>query len=424
MKKKLSDIFKENGALYSLGRRIIIIIPWMILAVVIGLAAGGVSCLLSLGVRYATGLRTQYGWLLYLLPAAGLFIVFIYRLCGIREDRGTNLVIQSIHESEHLPAVMAPLILVSTVVTHLCGGSSGRESAGLQIGGSIAHNLGRLLKLSDEDERTITMCGMSAAFSALFGTPMTAAFFAMEVESVGMMQYSSLIPCVISSLVASALSKRLGIMPEIFSVSVVPELSAWRAVITALFALLCAGLSFVFCIAVHGSGKLMGKIKDPYLRIAAGGCAVIALTLICRTRLYNGASMGLIEMSFEGGAPYEAFLLKMVFTAVTLGAGYKGGEIVPSLCIGASFGCAVANLLGFDPALCSAIGMAAMFCGVTNCPISSLLLSFELFGYEGMPYYLLAIAFSYAFSGYHGLYRSQKILYSKFHNRYVNRNTK
>lgn len=394
------------------------------MGLITGLTAGGFSCLLSLGVKYGTAFRGSHPWILYLLPAAGLIIVFLYRLCGFTEDKGTNLVIQSVQSGDHLPWAMAPLILVSTVITHLFGGSSGRESAGLQIGGSIGHNIGKLIGFAEEDQKTITVCGMSAAFAALFGTPMTAAFFAMELESVGIMYYASLIPCVVSALVASTLAKSIGLMPEIYAVKVIPELSAGRAAVTVALAALCAGLSFLFCITVHESGKLQKKyIENPYLRIAAGGALVVGITLLLRTRVYNGASLGLIEASFTGEAPYEAFILKLLLTAITLGAGFKGGEIVPSLCIGACFGCTFSRLSGFDPGLCSAVGMTAMFCGVTNCPISSLLISFELFGYEGMPYYLLAVAFSYALSGYHGLYSSQKIMYSKFHHRYVNRDT-
>ena len=409
---------------HYLEHRITILLRWVILSILTGMAVGAVSSVLALAVKYVTGLRETHNWFLYALPAAGLLIVLLYRACGITEDKGTNLVIQSIVRGDHLPPVMAPLILVSTVLTHMFGGSSGRESAGLQIGGCIGHNIGKFCRLTEEDNKTITMCGMSAAFSALFGTPMAAAFFAMEIESVGVMYYNALIPCVISALVSKAFAGALGIAPEFFSVRIMPEISVNHMVLTAFFAVLCAALSYVFCISVHGAGKLMKKIENQYLRIVIGGCAIIAMTLLSGTRFYNGASMGLISMSFSGIAPYEAFLLKMIFTAVTLGAGFKGGEIVPSLCIGAAFGCTAARLLGFEPGICSAIGMTAMFCGVTNCPITSLLISFELFGYEGMPYYLLAIAFSYTLSGYHGLYSSQKIMYSKFHNRYVNRDTK
>ena len=405
--------------------RLRILVRWIALGCLTGLIVGGAGCALYYGVRLATQLRTAHPWILFLLPAGGLFIVFMYRSAGVHRDSGTNLVIRSIQQGDHLPLKMTPLILISTCVTHLFGGSSGRESAGLQIGGSLGYNIGRLFKLDESNLRIITMCGMSAAFSALFGTPMTAAFFAMEIESVGVMYYASLVPCVLSALVASALAGRLGITPEIFAVRIVPTFSLYNAFFAGLLAVLCAFVSVFFCAVLHETGHLyQSKITNPYLRAVIGGCLVIAVTLLIGSQTYNGASMALIDSAFKGEAAYGAFLLKMILTALTLGAGYKGGEIVPSLCVGATFGCAFARIGGFDPALCSAIGMGALFCGVTNCPISSLLICFELFGYAGMPYYLLAIALSYTFSGYHSLYSSQKIVYSKFHNTYVNRETK
>ena len=133
--------------------------------------------------------------------------------------------------------------------------------------------------------------------------------------------------------------------------------------------------------------------------------------------------MQIIEKCIDGSVRPEAFLLKILLTALTIGAGFKGGEIVPSFCTGAAFGCLFGNMLGFSPTLCTAVGMASVFCGVTNCPISSLLISFKLFGYDGMPYFLLAVSFSYMLSGYFGLYHSQKIVYSKYKTNYINKST-
>ena len=405
--------------------RVRVLFRWLFLGCVTGAVVGMVGAAFYHAIVWATGFRTGHDLIILFLPFAGLLIVFLYRLCKDYEDKGTNLVIKSIQEGENLPITKAPLIFISTAITHLFGGSTGRESAALQMGGSLGYNLGKLFGLKEGNIKIITMCGMSAAFSALFGTPMTAAFMAMEIENVGIMYYSALVPCVISALVASGVSERLGIVPEVFTVNIVPEFSVYHAVFTVILAILCAVLSVLFCSLLKFSGRTYKKLlPNPYIRIFIGGCIVAALTYISGVRYYNGAGMDVIEMAIKGEAPYFAFLLKMIFTALTLGAGYKGGEIVPALYIGATFGCLYSQLLGFDPALCAAIGMGALFCGVTNCPISSLFICFELFGFKGMPYYLLAIAFSYTFSGYHSLYSSQKIAYSKFHNKYVNRNTK
>lgn len=398
----------------------------ILILLIIGLCTGTIVGLVGTafyyGIKFATAFRTEHDFIILLLPFAGLFIVFMYRVCRDYEDKGTNLVITSISEGDNLPLKKAPLIFVASVITHLFGGSAGREGAALQIGGSIGYNLGKAARQGDERLKIFTMCGMAAAFSALFGTPMTAAIFAMELESVGIMYYSALVPCVVSALVANGIAQQLGTVPDVFTVSYIPEFTIKTACLAGLLAIMCAAVSIVFCVGMHKTGRLYKRLfKNPYIRIFVGGCIVVALTFIVGNRYYNGAGMNVIEMAIEGTAPSPAFILKILFTCLTLGAGYKGGEIVPSLYIGATFGCLFANIFNLTPALSASIGMGALFCGVTNCPISALLICFEMFGYNGMPYYLIAIALSYASSGYFSLYKSQKIMYSKYHNKYINK---
>lgn len=397
---------------------------WVLFSILSGLFVGGVGTLFYFGMSVVTLMRTKNPWLLFLLPVAGLVIVGCYRLLHDEKDTGTNLVLSAIHSDENLPLRMAPLIFISTLLTHLFGGSAGREGAALQLGGSIGNGLGKLFRFDEKDKHIMIMCGMSAAFSALFGTPMAAAVFSMEVVSVGVMYYAALVPCVISSLVAYAVARFFGVAPELFLLKNIPALQISSAVKISVLAVLCAGVSILFCILLHQSEHIYKKLfQNPYIRIFAGGCIIIVLTLLVGDQTYNGAGMNVIEQCIEGSVRPEAFLLKMIFTALTLGAGYKGGEIVPSFFTGATFGCLFGNLLGFSPSLCAAVGMTAVFCGVTNCPITSLLISFELFGYDGMPYFLLAVAFSYMLSGYYGLYSSQKIIYSKYKTNYINRKT-
>ncbi len=406
-------------------RRLLTTFKWFVMGISMGLLIGAIGATFYHGILVATELRESHDWLIFCLPLAGLLIAALYHFLDTDKDRGTNLVITSISAGDHLPWRKAPLIFVSTILTHLTGGSAGRESAALQIGGSIGFNLGAILKQDESDQKVLTMCGMSAAFAALFGTPMAAAFLAMEIESVGVMYYGSLIPCVLSALVASHVANLLGTRPDVFTVSVVPEFTVETAVKACILAMLCAVVSILFCISLKKSAELYQRFfKNPFLRIFVAGVLVLVMTLLVGNRYYNGSGLNVIEMAFEGKAPYEAFLMKILFTALTMGAGYKGGEIVPALYIGATFGCLYGQILGFNAPLCAAIGMGALFCGITNCPVSSLLLCFEMFGYNGMPYYLLAIALSYTFSGYYGVYGSQKILYSKFHNRYINHMTR
>ena len=359
-------------------KRLITSIKWVIFSIVVGIVAGSCGTAFYFALSVVTDFRMKYPWLIYFLPIGGLAIVGLYHLCKDDNDTGTNLVISAIHSGDKVPFIMAPLIFVSTLITHLFGGSAGREGAALQMGGSIGSSIGRVFRFDEKDKHVMIMCGMSAAFSALFGTPMAAAIFSMEMISVGVMYYIALVPCVISSLIAHGIASYFNVTNEFFAIENIPDFTILNSVKISALAILCALVSILFCV---------------------------------------------IQSSIDGSVRPEAFLLKIIFTALTLGAGFKGGEIVPSFFIGATFGCLFGNLTGFEPSLCTAVGMISLFCGVTNCPITSLLISFELFGYDGMPYFLLAIPFSYMLSGYFGLYRSQKIVYSKYKTSYINKST-
>lgn len=413
-----------QGITLHVWSRVKLLMRWILFSILSGLSIGLIGTFFFYCMKYATDARASYPWLLFFLPVGGVLIVASYRFMHDEKDSGTNLVLSAIHSGESIPLKMAPLIFLSTVLTHLFGGSAGREGAALQLGGSIGNSLGRQLGFDQKDQHIMIMCGMSAAFSALFGTPMAAAIFSMEVVSVGIMHYSALVPCVISSLIAKGIAGYFSIVPEQFVIGSIPDFHFMTGAKTVLLAISCAGVSVLFCIALHTSEHLYQKyLKNPYLRILAGGAILILLTLLVGSQDYNGAGMPIIEACFENEYVPYGFLLKILFTAATLGAGYKGGEIVPSFFIGATFGCLFGNLLGFAPSLCTAVGMGAVFCGVTNCPITSLLICFELFGFEGMPYFLLSIAISYMLSGYYGLYHSQKIVYSKYKTEFINRKT-
>ena len=397
---------------------------WVIFATITGTIVGLVGSAFYFLLSFVTIVWEQTPWIIYLLPLAGLAVVATYHFMRNDNDGGTNLVISAVHSGDRIPLRMTPSIFISTTLTHLFGGSAGREGAALQIGGSIGNSLGKLFRFDEKDTHVVIMCGMSAAFSTLFGTPMAAAIFPMEMVSVGVMYYMALVPCVVSSLVAHGIAVLLGVAGETFHVAGIPGLELIPSLKIVLLASICAFLSMAFCVLLHKTEHLYKKcLKNRYLRIFIGGCAVVLLTVLVGNNDYNGAGMHMIEHAIGGEVAPEAFLLKMLFTALTIGAGYKGGEIVPTFFVGATFGCLMGQFIGLSPSFCAAIGMISLFCGVTNCPISTLLISFELFGFEGMPYYLLAVAFSYMLSGYFGLYSSQKIMYSKYKTDFINRHT-
>ncbi len=397
---------------------------WVVFGMLTGAIVGLVSSGFYFALSFVTIIREQNNWIIYLLPLGGIAIVGFYHFLHNDNDGGTNLVISAVHSGDRIPLRMTPSIFISTAITHLFGGSAGREGAALQIGGSIGNALGAFFKFDEKDKHVVIMCGMSAAFSTLFGTPMAAAIFPMEVVSVGVMYYMALVPCVVSSLTAHGIAVLLGVAGESFTITGIPALEVLPVMQVVLVAVICAFVSIGFCGLLHRTEELYKKLlKNRYLRIIVGGFAIVLLTQLVGTNAYNGAGMHTIEEAVAGHVAPEAFLLKMIFTALTIGAGYKGGEIVPTLFVGATLGCLLGPFVGLSPSLCAAIGMVSLFCGVTNCPISTLLISFELFGFEGMPYYLLAVSFSYMLSGYSGLYHSQKIMYSKYKTDFINRHT-
>ena len=401
-------------------------LKWILVAGVTGLFVGSVSTLFTFLLNSATTFRQEHDWILYFLPLAGIVTVFLYSIFKYKNDKGTNLVLSTIHAKDEMPFRMAPLIFITTILTHLFGGSAGREGAALQLGGSLGNQHGRWLRFDDDDKRVVVLCGMSAAFSAVFGTPMAAVVFSLEVGSVGVMYYAALLPCVFSSLVASYFSSFFGLKKNIFHELVFPPLGGMNVLWTLLLTVICALLSIAFIMCLHFTGDLMRKyLKNPYIRIWLSGSVIVIFSLLLQTRDYNGAGMDVIANAVNYGraVPY-AFLLKMIFTAITIESGFRGGEIVPAFFIGATFGAFYGSLVGFSPQICAAVGLIAMFCGVTNCPITSLLISFELFGDGGIPFFLIAVAVSYFMSGYYGLYADQTIVYSKYRARFLNRKTK
>lgn len=401
------------------------LLKWLLLAAVTGLVVGGASSLFAGALKAVTGYRTEHKWVFLLLPVVGLLIVFLYQKIG-KEDRGTNQVLSTVRSQDDVPIRSAPLIFVSTILTHLAGGSAGREGAAIQLGGSIGNQLGSWFRLDEEDRHVMVMCGMSAAFAAVFGTPMAAAVFAMEVVSVGVMYYAALVPCVMSSLIASRFAVGFGINAEVLQVAKIPELTVLSGIQMIVVSIACATISILFCMALQNTTKLYQKyLKNPYVIVLTASVLIIGITLILQTDVYMGAGNELIEWAVEDGKakPFD-FFWKLVLTAITMRAGFRGGEIVPSFCIGATFGCVMGQLVGLSPSLCAAAGMAAVFCGVTNCPITSILIAFELFGLKGVAYYLIAVSISYAVSGYYGLYKDQTIVYSKYKAKYVNRKTR
>ena len=407
---------KERVA--HIGQYAVTLLKWMVLGGVIGLVGGIIGSLFHIGVDTATQARLAHPWVLYLMPVGGLAIVGLYRLTKT-EGKGTNDIIASVHFGEQVPGLLVPVIFVSTVITHLCGGSAGREGAALQIGGGIGYQAGRLLRLGEKDLPLATLCGMSGVFAALFGTPLTATVFALEVISVGVLYYAGLVPCLTAALTGYLVSVLMGVPPTRFTVTV-PGLEVRTMLLVMVLALLCAMVSILFCRGLHGVEHLLKRtLKNPYLRVAVGAAVLIGLTLLTNGD-YNGAGMEVIGRAIAGQADPWAWVWKLLFTAITIGCGFKGGEVVPSFFVGAAFGCVAAGWLGLPAGFGAAMGLVSVFCGAVNCPLASIILSVELFGSGDLLYFAMACSISYLISGYCGLYSSQTILYSKLRAEFIN----
>lgn len=389
---------------------------WLFFAVVMGALGGVLGAAFHKCLDFVTQTRTHNTWLILLLPVAGIVITALYHPFRSKGKLNTNRVLDAVETDERVPLTLAPLIFISTLITHLFGGSAGREGAALQLGGSIGYNIGRLFRLGNPDRRIIVMTGMSSFFSAMFGAPLTAAIFALEVIRVGYVRHCGFMPCIISAVVGYEISKLLGGEGVRFLVSI-PEISAEIIIKTIVLAVLCAVVSIIFCVSIRMCSVHMHKFfRNAYLRTVVGSVAVIGLTFLVQTTDYNGAGMDVITRAMAGEAHWGAFALKIIFTAITIAAGFKGGEIVPTLFIGATFGCVAGPLLGLDAGFAASVGFVALFCGVVNCPFASVALALEVFGAEGILIYAVACAVSFMMSGNFSIYKSQKIVFSKISN--------
>lgn len=373
-------------------------------ALIIGALCGVIGALFVKSIEFVTELRAENVWLVYLLPVGGIAVAAIYKLTR-NEGVGTIKVLESARGEARISVLLLPVIFISTVITHLFGGSAGKEGAALQIGGAVSEAVSKVTRANDEKRSVYTICGMAALFSAAFGTPFGAWLFALEVVFMKNIILKAAIPSLLSSIIANVISVLLGVEPEKFEIKTMPDFGFVVFGKSLIVSVVVAVVSMIFCYLLHGGEKLFEKImKNPFIRISAGGCAVIVLTLVFGTD-YNGGGIGIIERIFEEGVvKSEAFLLKMIFTVITVSSGFRGGEIVPSLYIGSTLGATLAQLSGLPIGFSAALGITAFFSGVTNCPIAAAVIAIELFGAEGFALFAVSSLVARAVSGKISLY--------------------
>ena len=403
------------------------LLKWAVLAIPVSTITGSFVALFLYLLDVATQYRWQHPWLLFLLPIAGICIHFLYKLYGKNADKGNNLIIDEIHEpGGGVPARMAPFVLVATVITHLFGGSAGREGTAVQIGGSMANFIGKQLRLSKADIRILLMMGIAAGFGAVFGTPVAGAVFAVEVLIVGKIKYDALVPCLIAAVFADMVCSAWGIRHTHYTISFTGSVPAYLSFLHFDFLLflkvIIAGVVFglsgyLFANVSHQLKALAVKyISVPWFIPAVGGVAIIGLTYLSGTTDYLGLGVvsehangiSIVNAFHEGGVTTWSWLWKLVFTVVTLSLGFKGGEVTPLFFIGAALGNTIAIILGAPVDLFAGLGFIAVFAGATNTPIACTLMGIELFGGDNVIYFAVACFTAYYCSGRSGIYSAQR----------------
>ena len=389
-------------------------LKWTLLGLLMGAIGGLLGAVFHHALHFVTHLRGEHTWLIFLLPVAGITTVALYRLLKMQGNRGTNEIIDATLDGHPVSPAVAPAIFCATAMTHLFGGSAGREGAALQLGGSTASMLARLFRLGENGRKVMVMAGMSAVFAGLFGTPLTAALFCMEFESVGTLFTPALLPCYLAAFTASRVSSLLGVHAETYLLDTAYAITLGNSWKFLILAVLVSCLGIAMCAVFHKAEHLAAHhLPNPFVRIAVGGAIVVVLTLLVGDHRFNGAGMDMALEAVAGEADWYSFLLKLLFTAVTLSAGFKGGEIVPTFCIGATFGCVLGGLLGLDPGIAAALGLVGLFCCATNSPFASIVLSIEMFGSANLYLFALVCVICFVLSGHSGLYASQIIQFSK-----------
>ncbi|MDY3267004.1 MAG: voltage-gated chloride channel family protein [Phocaeicola sp.] len=387
------------------------ILKWLIITSVAGALIGSASALLLSSLNWATDFRENHLWIIGLLPLAGLVIGLMYHYLAGTAAKGNNFLIEEIRSSHNIiPFKMAPLVYIGTVLTHLFGGSAGREGTGVQMGGAIADFLSRVFRMHPYDRKIMVQIGIGAGFASVFGTPLAGAVFALEVIIIGRMRYDAILPIFLSSFFANYACHAWGIKHTVYSMTEVPELG-----VTVLLWVLLASIFFgltakLFSKSIVFWGRTATKyISYAPLRPFVGGILIAAFVWVMGTTKYIGLGVPVIVSSFTETQMWYDFLLKLILTTFTIGVGFKGGEVTPLFFVGATLGSALSAVIPLPLSFMAGIGFVAVFAGATNTPIACTLMGIELFGVEAGIYLGIACVASYLFSGHTGIYTAQVV---------------
>lgn len=386
----------------------IVFLRWFLLASISGTAVGIVISFFLKSLQWATSTRESNPWLLYILPLGGTFVSYLYSKYGKDSAKGNNLIIERINKGEgRIPFRMAPLVFFGTFITHLFGGSAGREGTGVQIGASLSSKIGELLKLKGLDYTILIISGVSSGFGVVFGTPIAGTIFGLEVTTIGKMRYEAIIPCFISSYIGNFIAEVFKVQHSHYNMG--SSLSGVDVFFKVIFCAVLFGLtSKLFAELTHSLKKFFAnKMPNSSLKSFIGGVIIIIIVLILGTRIYLGLSLNLLSNAFNQTVPKEAFMIKLLLTSLTLSVGFQGGEVTPLFVIGATLGNLLAGILGLPIEFLAGLGMIGVFAGATKTPITSFVMGIELFGSANIGFIFISCVVSYLFAGKSTIYTSQ-----------------
>lgn len=387
------------------------ILKWVLISLLTGVCIGSASAGFLISLDWATGFRESHLWLIALLPVGGFLIGLLYYYFGREAEGGNNLLIDTIHEPDRvIPFRMAPLVYIGTIATHFFGGSAGREGTALQMAGAIAGQFSKPLRLSAGDRKVLIISAIAGGFGSVFGTPLAGAIFGLEFFLIGRIRYNAILPALMTAVIADQVTKLWGAHHTHYSIPVIPDISFLNMIYAVMAGIIFGVCAAIFSKVIHRVSRVFKtKIAYPPLRPVAGGIIVAAGVWALGTTQYIGLGIPTIVSSFEQSLPAYDFALKMIFTIITLSAGFKGGEVTPLFFIGATLGNALAYFIPLPVGLLAGMGFVAVFAGATNTPIACTLMAMELFGSECGVYVAVACVVSYLLSGHTSIYGKQVI---------------